>query len=59
MAYGSNDAGLHWLVLLHNFSHIHTWDWGGLVLAVLYELMDSFSCRTSPTHQGMCMLWEV
>lgn len=40
---GSNDAGLYWLVLLWDFSLIHAWDWGGLVLSILYESMDSFS----------------
>ena len=36
VARGGDKVGLYWLVLLHDFNIIHTWDWGGLVLAVLY-----------------------
>ena len=59
MARGSDEEGLHWPVLLMNFSIVHTWDWGSIILAVLYKFMDSFSRHNSPYHRGMSMPREV
>ena len=59
MALGGDEVGLFWLVLLQDFSIIHTWDWSGLILSVLYESMDSFSRLVSTCHRGLSMLWEV
>ena len=59
VARGGDEVGLLWLVLLQDFSIIHTWDWSGLILSVLYESMDSFLRLMSPCHRGLCMLWEV
>ena len=42
-----------------DFSVIHTWDWSGLILSVLYESMDSFLRHVSSCHRGLSMLWEV
>jgi len=59
VARGGDEVGLFWLVLLQDFSAIHTWDWSGLILSVLYESMDSFSRLVSTCHRGLSMLWEV
>ena len=59
VARGGDKVGLFWLVLLQDFSIIHTWDWSGLILSVLYESMDSFSRLVSTCHRGLSMLWEV
>jgi len=59
VARGGDEVGLFWLVLLRDFSIIHTWDWSGLILSVLYDSMDSFSRLVSSCHRGLSMLWEV
>ena len=32
VARGGDEVGLFWLVLLQDFSVIHTWDWSGLIV---------------------------
>ena len=59
IAHGRDEVGLFWLVLLQDFSVIHTLDWSSLILSVLYEFMDSFSRLVSTCHRGLSMLWEV
>ena len=56
---GGNVVHFWWLPFLRHFDQIHNYDWGGFILAVLYDSMDQVSRHLAINLKGFAMLWEV
>ena len=56
---GGNVVHLWWLPFLRHFDQIQNYDWGGFILAVLYDSMDQVSRHVAINLKGFAMLWEV
>lgn len=58
-ARGSEVVQHWWLPFLRYFNELDQWDWGGFVLATLYDSMDAISRRMTIGHRGLSLIWEV
>ena len=56
---GGNTAHLWWLPYLRRFDRMYNFDWGGFILAVMYDAMDHISRHMTLNLKGFSLLWEV